>query len=87
MADPVSWFLIEPGWRVVGSDAEEIGRVDEAIGDDGADLFHGLAVATGLLGRPRYVPAEQVAAIYDGEVQLTFPAAEASNLREYEARP
>jgi len=85
--DPVSWFMIRPGWRVVGSDGEEIGRVDEAIGDEGADIFHGLAVATRLLGRARYVPAEQVAAIYDGEVRLSLPAAEAANLREYEGRP
>ena len=31
--DPVSWFMIEPGWTVVASNGEEVGSVDEVAGD------------------------------------------------------
>ena len=58
--DPVSWLLIEPGWRVESADGVELGRVEEVAGDEGADIFDGLAVATEIVRRPRYVPAEQV---------------------------
>ena len=71
MSDPVSWFLIEQGWEVVGADGESIGKVDEVLGDEERDIFDGLQVAAGLVGEPRYVPAEVVGEITDGRVQLT----------------
>jgi hypothetical protein len=83
MGDPVSWFLIRSGWRVVSSDGQEVGRVDEVTGDETADIFDGLAVATSALGKPRYVPAEQVGVIEEGTVHLTLSHAEAEQLSEY----
>jgi hypothetical protein len=71
MSDPVSWFLIERGWEVVGADGESIGKVDEVLGDEERDIFDGLQVAAGLVGEPRYVPAEVVGEITVGRVQLT----------------
>ena len=32
--DPVSWLLIEKGWKVVASDGNEIGKVHEVVGDN-----------------------------------------------------
>src|SRR5262245_60479477 len=72
MADPVSWFLIRPGWKVVSADGHDVGRVDEVTGDEDHDIFDGLAVAPSALGRPRYVPAEQVGRIEEGVVFLTL---------------
>jgi hypothetical protein len=71
VSDPVSWFLIEQGWEVVGADGESIGKVDEVLGDEERDIFDGLQVAAGLVGEPRYVPAEVVGEITVGRVQLT----------------
>ena len=68
--DPVSWLLVEKGWDVVGRDGETIGTVDEVLGDEEADIFNGLAVSPGLLGRARYVPAERVTRIVEGRVEL-----------------
>jgi hypothetical protein len=85
--DPVSWFLIERGWKVVGSDGADLGTVEETLGDDNADIFDGLAVAAGLLGRPRYVPAEQVGEILQGEVHLTIDKAGFDQLGEYAGTP
>jgi hypothetical protein len=83
MADPVSWFVIEPGWKVVDSEGNEVGAVDEIVGDSSNDIFNGLAVSTSLLGKPRYVPAERVAAITEGQVQLTLSKSEAERLGEF----
>ena len=85
MADPVSWFLIEKGWKVTGSDDAELGRVQEVLGDSNADIFDGLAVVPGLLGKTRYVPAEVVGEIVVEDVRLTIGADEFERLDPYEA--
>lgn len=87
MADPVSWFVIESGWSVVDANGEEVGHVDEVVGDSSDDIFNGLAVATSMLGRPRYVPAEQVGSIVEGAVHLTITKEQLERLGEYEEPP
>jgi hypothetical protein len=67
---PVSWLLIEPGWRVVGADGEEVGTVSRIDADEQKDIFSGLEIRTGLLGRTEYVPAERVGEIVDGQITL-----------------
>ena len=84
MTEPVSWLLIERGWKVVDADGEDIGRIEEVVGDTSSDIFNGLAVSTGLLAKPRYVPAEQVGEITEGEVQLKLPAEHVERLEEHE---
>jgi hypothetical protein len=83
VADPVSWFLIRSGWKVVSSDGQELGRVDEVAGDETHDIFDGLAVATSALGKPHYVPSEQVGTIEEGTVHLTITKEQAERLGEY----
>jgi hypothetical protein len=85
--DPVSWFLVERGWKVVGSDGAELGTVEEALGDENADIFDGLAVSIGLLDKPRYVPAEQVGEILVGEVHLTIEKAAFDGLGASQGSP
>ncbi len=84
MADPVSWLLIEPGWRVVDASGEEVGRVEAVTGDSTNDIFDGLAIASGMFARPKYVPAEQVGTIVQGEVQLKLDRAAIDALGEYD---
>jgi uncharacterized protein YrrD len=86
-ADPVSWLLIEPGWDVVGSDGEKLGTVHEVVGDTGKDIFNGLAVSSGLLRKPKYVPAERVARIVEGEVRLDIPDVALEHLEDHEQQP
>jgi hypothetical protein len=83
MADPVSWLLIETGWKVLAVDGDHVGGVDEVVGDDTEDIFDGLAIATSALGKPRYVPAEQVAEITDGVVHLSLTREQVAQLDEY----
>jgi hypothetical protein len=85
--DPVSWLVIESGWKVVGRDGEELGSVHEVIGDTGKDIFNGLAVSPGLLRSSKYVPAERVAQIVDGRVGLDLTADEFDRLDEHGEQP
>jgi hypothetical protein len=68
--EPVSWLMIEPGWTVCTADGDEVGHVAEVAGDSGMDVFHGIAVSTRMLGKPRYVAAEQIGTIVEGRVHL-----------------
>jgi len=82
MADPVSWFVIERGWKVLAADGSEVGEVDQVAGDTERDIFDGLDIVTGPLGKPSYVPAEKVAGITDGAVRLSLAADEIERLQE-----
>jgi len=68
--DPVSWMVIERGWSVVDAEGNNLGRVDEVLGDEEADIFNGLQILTGTIAKSMYVPAESVGEIVEGSVQL-----------------
>jgi rRNA processing protein Gar1 len=63
--DPVSWLMIERGWTVVNAQGKKIGKVDEVLGDEQVDIFHGLLVDGDK------ILAERVAEIHEGEIRLT----------------
>lgn len=84
MADPVSWLMVEKGWRVVGSDGAELGTVDEVLGDPDADIFNGLVLSLGRLSGNRYLPAERVRGIWPDRVEVDASAAELERLPDYE---
>lgn len=87
MADPVSWLLIEPGWNVVTANGKEVGDVREVVGDTGVDIFDGLVVTKGLLRKPKYVPAEDVKAIYEGRIELKLSTDQFDELDDYAEPP
>lgn len=88
MADPVSWKVAERGWSVVASGGDEVGKVDQVLGDTEADIFDGLAVGAGtVLDRPLYVPSEKVGEIEEGTVHLTIDAETYKQLTPYEPPP
>ena len=88
MSEPrVSWLVIEEGWEVVDSEGEPVGKVHEVIGDTGEDIFNGLAISSGWLGRPRYLPAERVAEITPGQIRLDLTRDQAEHLVEHEEPP
>ena len=83
-SDPVSWLMIEHGWKVVDRDGHELGTVVEVLGDTASDIFSGLSVASGLLNRPRHLPAEHVTRIVEGQVEVDLDQDEFDGLAEYE---
>ena len=88
MADPVAWTVVERGWAVAANDGNEVGKVDQVLGDPEADIFDGLSVGAGaILDRPRYVPSEHVGAIEEGTVHLTIDADEYGRLTPYQEPP
>ena len=80
MADPVAWTMIESGWKVLDAEGEEVGTVDEITGDENVDIFDGLAIKQGILSKDHYVPSENVAQIFEGEVHLTLTRAQVEAL-------
>jgi hypothetical protein len=87
VSEPASWFTVERGWKVEAADGEELGKVEETVGDSSRDIFNGITVGTGLLSRPRYVPAERVAEITDGLVRLSIGRDEFDQLGHFEEPP
>ncbi|MBA3346969.1 MAG: hypothetical protein H0T13_00235 [Actinobacteria bacterium] len=83
MSDPVSWLLIEKGWKVVGRDGSEVGTIHEVVGDTGEDIFNGLAVSPGLLRSAKYVPSERVGTITESRVELDLDGDEFDRLDEH----
>ena len=63
--DPVSWLMVERGWTVVDAHGEKIGKVDEVLGDEQIDIFHGLLV------NGQEILADRVAEIHEGEIRLS----------------
>jgi hypothetical protein len=85
MTDPCSWLQIAQGWNVVASDGVTIGTVAQVEGDKQSDIFDGLAVESGQPSQIRYVPGEQVGAIYPGEVTLKIASSDAGKLEPFQA--
>ena len=87
MSDPVSWLQIEQGWNVVTSDGVSVGVIAQLEGDKQSDIFDGLAVESAQSAQILYVPAEQVGAIYPGEVTLKIASADTAKLEPFQASP
>jgi sporulation protein YlmC with PRC-barrel domain len=85
VTDPVWWLQIAQGWNVITSDGVSVGVVAQVEGDKQEDIFDGLAVESKQPARILYVPAEQVGAIYPGEVTLKIAAADAGTLELFRA--
>ena len=84
MSDPVSWLVIENGWTVTAADGTDVGKIEGIVGDTGKDIFNGLTIATGMFSRAKYVPAENVAEIVEGEVRLDLTPEQIEQLGEHE---
>jgi hypothetical protein len=85
--DPVSWLMIEPGWKVKAAAGKDVGKVIEVVGDSEKDIFNGLAISIGLFAKARYVAAERVTTIVEGEVHLDLPSTAIRGLDEFERPP
>jgi hypothetical protein len=82
MPDPVSWKAVEKGWAVYDRDGGEVGKIHEIAGDESADIFDGFGIKTHAVSAVKYVPAEIVASIAEGEVRLTIAGADAASLED-----
>ena len=85
--DPVAWQMIEQGWSVLDADGNQVGKVDRVTGDISSDIFNGITFGDGgtVLTRARYVAAEHVSAIRQGEVVLDLRGDDVAKLGAYVA--
>jgi len=87
MPDPFAWVMIEKGWQVLDVNGDGAGKIDEVTGDENADIFDGVTIKQGTLSKDKYVPSEHVAAIYEGEVQLSLTRAQIEGLQDFDETP
>ena len=83
----VSWLVVQPGWSVVAADGNAIGYVQEVVGDEGKDIFDGIALSTSLFDQLKYVPSEKVGRIFEGRVELTVGSNDARQLEQFLESP
>lgn len=86
-AKPVSWYAIEHGWSVASVDGDSVGTVTEVLGDEQLDIFNGILISRGLGRAGRYVPAEQIRVIEEGQVVVSVPSDEDGGLLPASAAP
>ena len=72
---------------MITSDGVIVGTVAQVEGDPQSDIFDGLAVASKHPTQMRYVPSEQIGAIYPGEVTLKIASKDIGTLEPFEAPP
>jgi hypothetical protein len=80
MAAQVSWYAIEPGWKVTTLDGAPMGKVDQVLGDEELDIFHGIAVRVGIGRLPREISSDLVSGIEEGTVTVGILAEEIGEL-------
>ena len=88
LGDPTSYLELETGVPVYTADGRKLGRVEQVLADDNADIFEGLVIIT----RPgpgghRFVDATQIDRLYMRGVALALDHAAAERLPEPGRRP
>lgn len=70
--DPVAWRYVKEGTPVHGADGKQLGTVGTMLGSDREDIFHGMAVDTGLLGTTRVVRADDIVTMTPSRVEVSL---------------
>ncbi len=83
----VAWKAIEANAEVFASDDVVVGKVSQVVGDPTADVFTGLAVSKGVIGKPKFVPSERVTGIWPSRVEIDLTQDDFERLDEYEDEP
>lgn len=77
LEQPISWRVVPQDVEVRGSDGVKVGTLDDLLGSDEADIFHGLMVK---LGEPNahqvFIPASQVTLLTGSHVDVSLSSAE-----------
>ena len=80
--ETLAWRAIKHGHKVLDRDGTEIGTVSRVLADDGADIFHGVALRHGLpiIGEELEIVAAQIDRIDEDTIHTTLAAAEVEGL-------
>ncbi len=77
----VAWIAMPYRAMVYGSDGSEIGTAESLLGDEEADIFHGIAVQHG--GKHLEIPAARVKKITEKGVVTDLDSADVGGLQPY----
>ncbi|MBJ7593895.1 MAG: hypothetical protein JF886_03385 [Candidatus Dormibacteraeota bacterium] len=80
--ETLAWGAIKQGHKVLDREGGEIGTVTRVLADEGADIFHGVAVRRGLplVGEEHEVVAAQIAHIDEDAVHTSLATSEVDAL-------
>lgn len=81
----VAWQATPPHAPVVDSDGDEFGTVEAILGDEGEDIFHGIAVKRRHGGETVEVAAARIKRVTTGHVVTDLAASEVEALPPYDA--
>jgi len=85
---PIAYLALAEGTPVYAADGAEVGSVVHVLADEGADVFDGLIIRTGVgPGGHHFVDAPQVAELHEHGVVLTVDARAAETLPEPSVNP
>jgi hypothetical protein len=82
--DPVAWSYVEPGTDVVGREGVKIGKVDQMLGTEAENIFHGIALKPATGGEARIIPADSVTSLTPSEVQVQVSTDEVEGLAAFQ---
>jgi hypothetical protein len=80
---PVAWPAMPYRAKVFGSDGSEIGSAESLLGDEEADIFHGIVVKRGHDKKMVEIPATRVKKIFASGVLTDLDSADVATLQPY----
>jgi uncharacterized protein YrrD len=85
---PISYMVLRPRTEVFSSDHRSIGRVAHVLADEREDVFDGIVIARGGVGRRHvFADADDVDRIFERGVVLRLDARACERLPEPSANP
>jgi uncharacterized protein YrrD len=88
LGSPISYLVLERGTDVLSSDHHSIGRVEHVLADEREDVFDGIVVTRGGIGRGHvFADADQIGEIYERGVVLKLDERACEQLPEPSANP
>jgi uncharacterized protein YrrD len=82
---PLAWIAILDRTPVYSSDGQRVGTISEVLGSEDEDVFHGIEVSEGILGRTVLIPAVHVSDITNKRITTDLPADAIRSLPEYQS--
>lgn len=80
---PIAWTALRRQTPVVGADGSEIGTMEEVLGDEGDDIFHGLVVKRAGGGERVELPAAHVKKMTERHIVTDLDSVQAGALPAY----
>jgi hypothetical protein len=82
---PIAWRVVPQDVEVRSSDGVSVGTLEDLLGSDEEDIFHGLIVKTADGNRTVFIPSENVTLLTGSHVDLSFSADEVRALPDHSA--